>query len=254
MVLKQDAERLKREKARTGDAMQEIADLLGLPGVVRAEAYDISNTAGFESVGGMVVYENGVPKPSDYRKFKIRTITGPDDYGSMKEVLTRRFSHGLEERQTGNGTGFIRFPDLIMMDGGKGQVHAAEEVLESLGLDIPVCGMVKDDRHRTRGLYYKDMEIPISRTSEGFYLITRMQDEVHRFAITFHRGLRSKEQIHSILDDIPNIGETRRKALRKAYFGLEEIRAASVEDLYKIPGMNRRAAQRVYNLIHKEKE
>lgn len=252
MVLKQDGERLAREKARTGGAMQEIADLLGLSQVTRAEAYDISNTAGFESVGGMVVYENGVPKPSDYRKFRIKTIDGPDDYGSMKEVLTRRFSHGLEERQTGNGSSFVRFPDLIMMDGGKGQVHAAEEVLQGLGLDIPVCGMVKDDRHRTRGLYFRDMEIPISRTSEGFYLITRMQDEVHRFAITYHRGLRSKEQIHSILDDIPNIGETRRKALRKAYTGLEELKAATVEELYLIPGMNRRAAQSVYDFFHKE--
>ena len=201
----------------------------------RVEAYDISNTSGFESVGSMIVYEKGKPKRSDYRKFKLRTVTGPDDYASMYEVLTRRFTHGMKERQEledremDNEYGsFTRFPDLIMMDGGKGQVNVALKVLEELGLHIPVCGMVKDDNHRTRGLYFHNQEIPIDRHSEGFKLITRIQDEAHRFAIEFHRSLRGKEQVHSVLDDIPGIGAVRRKALMKRFLSLDAIRRRTV--------------------------
>ena len=221
------------------------------------EAYDISNISGFASVGSMVVYEKGKPKRSDYRKFKLRTVAGPDDYASMHEVLTRRFSHGmreqeeLKERHLENDYGsFTRFPDLIMMDGGKGQVNTALKVLDELGLKIPVCGMVKDDNHRTRGLYYHNREIPIDRHSEGFQLITRVQDEAHRFAIEYHRSLRSKEQVHSVLDDIPGIGAARRKALMRAFQSLEEIRQADVGTLAGISSMNERAAQAVYEFFH----
>lgn len=221
------------------------------------EAYDISNISGFESVGSMVVYEKGKPKRSDYRKFKLRTVTGPDDYGSMYEVLTRRFSHGmreqeeLKEQKMENAYGsFTRFPDLIMMDGGKGQVNVALRVLGELGLHIPVCGMVKDDNHRTRGLYYHNQEIPIDRHGEGFQLITRIQDEAHRFAIEYHRSLRSKEQVHSVLDDIPGIGAKRRKALMKSFQSLDDIRAADVETLAALPTMNQQSAQSVYDFFH----
>ena len=217
------------------------------------EAYDISNISGFESVGSMVVYEKCRPKRSDYRKFKIKSVHGPDDYASMQEVLTRRFRRGIEEqkdKEEDEFSGFSQFPDLILMDGGKGQVHVAEQVLADLGLTIPVCGMVKDDNHRTRGLYYQDHEIPISHTSEGFKLITRIQDEVHRFAIEYHRLLRSKGQVHSILDDIEGIGPTRRKALMKYFKSIEEIRAASEEELGKVPSMNRQSAQKVYQFFH----
>ncbi len=222
------------------------------------EAYDISNISGFESVGSMIVYEKGKPKRSDYRKFKLRTVTGPDDYGSMYEVLTRRFSHGmkeqeeLKERDLDQQYGsFTRFPDLIMMDGGKGQVNVALRVLEELGLQIPVCGMVKDDNHRTRGLYYHNQEIPIDRRSEGFKLITRIQDEAHRFAIEFHRSLRSKEQVHSVLDDIPGIGAVRRKALMKKFLSLDAIRSADVQTLAELPSMNEQAAKAVYEFFHR---
>ena len=239
MVLTKDKERLKREEGRTIGAVKEIAALLGLDGIVRMEAYDISNTNGFESVGSMVVYERGRPKRNDYRKFRIKGIKGADDYGSMREVLTRRFTHGLRERQENAELGkFTAFPDLIMMDGGKGQVNVALQVLDELHLDIPVCGMVKDDHHRTRGLYYQNEEIPINRSSEAFRLITRIQDEAHRFAIEYHRQLRSKGQVHSILDDIEGIGPARRKALMREYLSLDEIKKASVEELAKIPSMN----------------
>lgn len=251
MVLAKDKERLKREEGRTIGAVKEIAVLLGLGEIVRMEAYDISNTNGFESVGSMVVYERGRPKRNDYRKFRIKGIKGADDYGSMREVLTRRFTHGLRERQENAELGkFTAFPDLIMMDGGKGQVNVALQVLDELHLDIPVCGMVKDDHHRTRGLYYQNEEIPINRSSEAFRLITRIQDEAHRFAIEYHRQLRSKGQVHSILDDIEGIGPARRKALMREYLSLDEIKKASVEELAKIPSMNEKAAESVYKFFH----
>ena len=238
-----------------------MASWLGLSGVRRMEAFDISNISGYESVGSMVVYEDGKPKRSDYRKFRIKTVIGPNDYASMREVLMRRFTHGLEElsqlkergveKQFGS---FTRFPDLLMMDGGRGQVNIAEEVLSELGLSIPVCGMVKDDNHRTRGLYYQNVEIPIDRHSEGFRLITRIQDEAHRFAIEYHRSLRSKSQVRSILDDIPGIGDTRRKALMKHFQSIEAVQAASEEELAQVPGMNRAAAESVYRFFRKKKE
>ena len=257
LVLSQDKERIKREEGRTIGAVKEIERLLGMKGLNRMEAYDISNFNGFETVGSMIVYEKGRPKRSDYRKFKLRTVIGPDDYGSMYEVLTRRFTHGMQEQEeikesekeeeTGS---FNRFPDIIMMDGGKGQVNVCIQVLGELGLNIPVCGMVKDDNHRTRGLYYNNEEIPIDRHSEGFKLITRIQDEAHRFAIEYHRSLRSKAQVHSVLDDIEGIGETRRKALMRRYQSLDKIREASIEDLALTESMNERAAKQVYEFFH----
>ena len=251
LVLTKDKERLKREEGRTIGAVKEIASLLGLHEITRMEAYDISNTNGFESVGSMVVYERGRPKRNDYRKFKIKGIKGADDYGSMREVLTRRFTHGLKERRENKELGkFTVFPDLILMDGGKGQVNVALQVLDELHLNIPVCGMVKDDYHRTRGLYYHNEEIPIDKSSEAFRLITRIQDEAHRFAIEYHRQLRSKGQVHSILDDIDGIGPARRKALMRSYSSLDAIREASVEELAKIPSMNEKAAESVYNFFH----
>lgn len=251
LVLNTDKERLKREEGRTIGAVKEIEKLLGLSGIVRMEAYDISNTSGFASVGSMVVYEKGKPKRNDYRKFKIKSVQGPDDYASMEEVLTRRFRHGLEELENKEETGsFTAFPDLILMDGGRGQVNVALEVLEKLNLQIPVCGMVKDDSHRTRGLYFNNVEIPIDRHSEGFKLITRIQDEAHRFAIEFHRKLRSQGQVHSILDEISGIGPTRRKALMKHYTSIEEIKNASVEELKTLPSMNEKSAKEVYRFFH----
>lgn len=251
LVLTKDKERLKREEGRTIGAVKEIEKLLDLQDIYRMEAYDISNTNGFESVGSMVVYDRGKPKRNDYRKFKIKGIKGADDYGSMREVLTRRFTHGLREREESKELGgFTAFPDLILMDGGKGQVNVALEVLDSLNLNIPVCGMVKDDRHRTRGLYYQNREIEIDRSSEAFRLVTRIQDEAHRFAIEYHKRLRGKGQVHSILDDIEGIGDTRRKALMRKFSGLDEIRAATVEELEAIPSMNEKAAQSVYNFFH----
>jgi len=254
MVLEQDKEKIKREELRTFGAIRQIEEWIGITGVKRIEAFDISNTSGMESVGSMVVYEDGKPKRSDYRKFKIKTVIGPDDYASMEEVLRRRFEHGLEEiRKEPDGFGsFVRFPDLIMMDGGRGQVNVALKVLKELGLVIPVCGMVKDENHHTRGLYYQNKEIPIERNSEGFRLITRIQDEAHRFAIEYHRSLRSKDQVHSILDDIEGIGATRRRALMKYFKGLDEIRKADIKTLKEVPSMNERAAKQVYQFFHKE--
>ena len=246
ILLRQDKERLKKEIAKTTGATKEIASWLSMAPPVRIEAYDISNISGYQSVGSMVVYENGRPKKADYRKFRIKTVEGPNDYASMEEVLTRRFERGLQE-----DSGFDRMPDLIMMDGGKGQVNICNEVLEKLGLNIPVCGMVKDDKHRTRGLFYQNIEIPIDRNSEGFHLITRIQDEAHRFAIEYHRLLRSKEQVHSVLDDIPGIGSTRRRALMKYFPGIEEIRNATVEELKQVPSMNEKAAESVYLFFNK---
>ena len=257
LVLSQDKEKIKREELRTIGAMNQIGQWLGLSGVRRIEAFDISNISGFESVGSMVVYEDGRPKRNDYRKFRIKTVQGPNDYASMEEVLTRRFEHGMEEKKELSGGedeklgSFTRFPDLIMMDGGRGQVNVALRVLEKLGLSsIAVCGMVKDDRHRTRGLYYQNVEIPIDRHSEGFKLITRIQDEAHRFAIEYHRSLRSKTQVRSVLDDIEGIGPARRKALMRRFKTLEAGRDASVEELSETEGMNRRAAESVYGFFH----
>lgn len=257
LVLSQDKEKIKREELRTVGAMNEVGSLLGLTGVKRIEAFDISNISGFESVGSMIVYENGRPKRNDYRKFKIKWVKGANDYASMNEVLTRRFSHGLQEAESLREKGveeelgsFTRFPDLIMMDGGKGQVNIALEVMEQLGLAIPVCGMVKDDNHRTRGLYYNNVEIPIDRHSEGFKLITRIQDEAHRFAIEYHRSLRSKGQVKSILDDIPGIGPGRRKALMRRFKGLEAVKEATLEELEATEGMNSRSAKSVYDFFH----
>lgn len=257
IVLRQDRERIKREEGRTIGAVHEIERLLGVERAMRMEAYDISNISGFESVGSMIVYEKGKPKRSDYRKFKIRSVQGPDDYASMEEVLTRRFLHGKQEQQElaqkgmGNEMGsFSRFPDLIMMDGGKGQVNVALKVLDALQLSIPVCGMVKDDFHRTRGIYFNNVELPIDQHSEAFRLVTRIQDEAHRFAIEYHRSLRSKQQVHSLLDDIAGIGPTRRKALLRTFKSLEAIRDASLEELTNAPSMNARSAQQVYDYFH----
>lgn len=245
MVLIQDGEKIKREQQRTVGAMEEIAGWINLSGVRRVEAYDISNTSGVESVGSMVVFQDGKPARNDYRKFKIKTVKGPDDYKSMKEVLTRRFKRALE-----SSAGFDIYPDLIMMDGGKGQVNIALEVLGELGLFIPVCGMVKDDNHNTRGLYYNNVEIPIDKRSEGFKLITRIQDEAHRFAIEYHRSLRSKAQVSSVLDGIDGVGPARRKALMKHFMEIEKIRHASVEELMEAPGINRGVAENIYNYFH----
>ncbi len=262
LVLSQDREKLKREEGRTIGAVKEISDLLQLPltGTARMEAYDISNINGFENVGSMVVYEKGKPKRSDYRKFKIKSVSGPDDYACMREVLTRRFRHGmeesreLEEQEMDQEYGsFTKFPDLILMDGGRGQVNIALSVLEELGIDIPVCGMVKDDNHRTGGLYYHNIELPIDTHSEGFKLITRIQDEAHRFAIEYHRSLRSKTQVRSVLDDIPGVGPARRKALMRHFKSLEEIRQATVEDLMEIPEMNERTAQEIVAFFASQK-
>lgn len=259
LVLSQDREKMKREEGRTIGALKEIEKLLGLEGLNRVEAFDISNINGFETVGSMIVYEKGKPKRSDYRKFKLRSVTGPDDYASMYEVLTRRFTHGmkeqeeLEDKELSKEYGsFTRFPDLIMMDGGRGQVNIALKVLEELKLNIPVSGMVKDDNHRTRGLYYNNVEIPIDRSSEGFKLITRIQDEAHRFAIEYHRSLRSKEQVHSVLDDIPGIGPARRKALMRRFQSLDAIKEASPEELAGTESMNEQSAQAVYEFFHKQ--
>ncbi len=261
LVLSQDKEKIRREELRTIGAMNQVAQWLGLNQVRRVEAFDISNTSGYESVGSMVVYEDGKPKRNDYRKFRIRTVIGANDYASMREVLLRRFSHGLEEKARLKETGadenlgsFTRFPDLLMMDGGRGQVNIALEVLKELRLDIPVCGMVKDDNHRTRGLYYENVEIPIDHHSEGFRLITRIQDEAHRFAIEYHRSLRGKDQVKSLLDDIPGIGDTRRKALMRHFKSMEAISSAGVEELSKVPGMNRQAAENVYGFFRQKEE
>ena len=261
-VLQKDSERIARQEKKTKGALKELADCLGLKQLYRIEAFDISNINGFQNVASMVVFEGGKPKKADYRKFKIKTVAGPDDYASMKEVLTRRFEHGKKELEVLKETypqesledrkemgSFTRFPDLILMDGGKGQVNVAVEVLKEQGLSIPVCGMVKDDNHRTRGLYYNDIEIPMNNKMEGFHLITRIQDETHRFAIEYHRLLRGKEQTHSVLDEISGIGPTRRKVLMKQYGSLEELKKASIEELAKLPYMNEKVAQAVYDFF-----
>ena len=258
-VLIQDRERLKREEGRTIGAVKEIADLLGLEHIERMEAFDISNINGFENVGSMIVFEKGKPKNSDYRKFRIKTVSGPDDYACMREVLTRRFTHGMEEREElevkelGNEYGsFTKFPDLLMMDGGRGQVNIALSVLEELHIDIPVCGMVKDDNHHTRGLYFNNVELPIDTHSEGFKLITRIQDEAHRFAIEYHRSLRSKSQVKSVLDNIPGVGPARRKALMRHFKSIDDIKVATVEELAEIPELNRKAAEEIHTFFRKK--
>ncbi len=259
LVLSQDRERIRREEGRTIGAAREIAALLGLTGIGRMEAFDISNISGFANVGSMVVFEKGKAKRSDYRKFRIKSVSGPDDYACMREVLERRFLHGMEEREERKEKSldqelgsFTRFPDLLLMDGGRGQVNIALEVLRDLGLDIPVCGMVKDDSHRTRGLYYNNEEIHIDHRSEGFKLITRIQDEAHRFAIEYHRSLRSKSQVKSVLDDIPGVGPARRKALMRHFGSLDEIRQADIDQLCEIPEINRRCGQEIYNFFHEK--
>lgn len=260
MVLRQDLEKIKREEARTTGAAQEIADLIGIEKAERIEAYDISNISGVNSVASMVVFENGKAKRSDYRKFRLRTVQGPDDYKSMEETLTRRFLHGQEEQRKIREEGleeelgsFNRFPDLIMMDGGRGQVNVALRVLDAMNINIPVCGMVKDDNHRTRGLYYQNREIMFPPKNEAFDLITRIQDEAHRFAIEYHKLLRSKTQVKSVLDDIPGVGPARRKALLTHFKTIEAIRQAEPEELQTAPGMNRPAAEAVYRKFHENK-
>lgn len=258
LTLGQFGDKLKREQQRTIGAMAEISQLLGFHhDIKRIESYDISNIQGFEPVGSMVVFEGGKAQKSEYRKFKIKTVSGANDYASMIEVLTRRFQHALLERKELEKKGlqfsegrFTKLPDLIMMDGGKIQVHAAETVLSNLGLQIPVCGMVKDDHHRTRGLIYQENEIEMDTHSEGFRLATRIQDEVHRFAIEYHRKLREKESIHSQLDDIEGIGSKRRKALLRAFGDIMAIKRATEEELCQVDGMDRRAARAVYLFFH----
>ncbi len=261
LILSKDKEKIRREEGRTIGAVREIAALLHLEHISRMEAFDISNISGFENVGSMVVYEKGKPKRSDYRKFKIRTVSGPDDYACMKEVLTRRFVHGMEEREELSAKkmdaeygSFTKFPDLLLMDGGKGQVNIALEVLKELQIDIPVCGMVKDDNHRTRGLYFHNEEIPIDKHSEGFKLITRIQDEAHRFAIEYHRSLRSKTQVKSVLEDIPGVGEARRKALMRRFKSMEEMKAATTEQFAEIPEIPGNIAEGIYRFFHPEEE
>ncbi|MBQ8188915.1 MAG: excinuclease ABC subunit UvrC [Lachnospiraceae bacterium] len=257
MVLDKDKERIKREEGRTIGAVKEIADAIGIAHAERIEAFDISNISGFQNVGSMVVYEKGKPRRSDYRKFRIKSVDGPDDYACMREVLTRRFLHGLEEKQQYREKkmdetfgSFTKFPDLLLMDGGRGQVNIAKEVLQSLGIDIPVCGMVKDDHHRTRGLYFNNVEIPIDSHSEGFKLITRIQDEAHRFAIEYHRSLRRNENIHSVLDDIKGVGPARRKALMRHFKSLEDIKNADVDELKKVPEISESQAEEIYRFFH----
>lgn len=257
LVLSQDKERIRREEGRTIGAVKEISSLLGMEGISRMEAFDISNISGFANVGSMVVFEGGKPKRSDYRKFKIKTVSGPDDYACMREVLTRRFMHGMEEKreladkdfekELGS---FTKFPDLLLMDGGKGQVNIALQVLEELGLSIPVCGMVKDDNHNTRGLYFQNEEIQIDRTGEGFKLITRIQDEAHRFAIEYHRALRSKAQVKSVLDEIPGVGAARRRALMRRFTSIEEIKQADVDTLASLDEIPRSVAEGIYQFFH----
>ncbi len=261
LVLSQDRERIKREEGRTIGAVKEIEEILGISPLTRMEAFDISNTSGFANVGSMVVYEKGKPKRSDYRKFRMKTVAGPDDYACMHKMCTRRFQHGLDEReeiQREKGDerfgSFTKFPDLLLMDGGRGQVNIAKQVLAELGIDIPICGMVKDDNHRTRGLYFNNLELPIDRNSEGFKLITRIQDEAHRFAITYHRSLRSKAQVHSVLDEIPGVGPSRRKALMKYFKSIEELRAADASQIEQVPGITANVAQDIYRFFRKKEE
>ncbi len=254
LVLAQDAEKIKREEAKTIGAVHQIEELLGLPNIVRMEAFDISNTSGFANVASMVVFENGKPKKSDYRKFKMKTVTGPDDYACMREALTRRFEHGLalsdKNGENSKEDSFVKFPDLLLMDGGRGQVNIAEEVLSELGIRLPVCGMVKDDHHRTRGIYFRNVELPIDTHSEGFKLITRVQDEAHRFAIEYQRSLRTKAQVHSVLDEIPGVGPSRRRALMKAFSSIEELKEADAQTIGERAEIPQNVADGIYQFLH----
>ena len=254
IVFRQDMDKLTREANRTVMAAKEISDWIGLSDVERMESYDISNISGFLNVGSMVVCENGHLKKNDYRKFRIKSVKGPDDYSCMREMLTRRFTHTIEEIEEKGESDFGRLPDLILMDGGKGQVNIAKEVLEELNLSIPVCGMVKDDHHRTRGLYFNNQEIPIDTHSEGFKLLTRIQDETHRFAITYHKSLRGKAQVHSVLDDIKGVGPQRRKVLMSHFKSIEEISNATAEELSALPTITPNVAEDIYNFFHKKQE
>ncbi|MCR4686718.1 MAG: excinuclease ABC subunit UvrC [Lachnospiraceae bacterium] len=238
LILDRDSEKIKLQEARSVGAAKEIGDLLGLPIVSRMEAYDISNISGFANVGSMVVFVDGKPKKSDYRKFRIKSVAGPNDYACMEEVLTRRFENHAEI-----------LPDLILMDGGRGQVNICLKVLEKLGIDVPVCGMVKDDKHRTRGVFYNNVELPIDTSSNGFKLVTRIQDEAHRFAIEYHRLLRTKAQVHSVLDDIPGVGPSRRRLLMKEFSSIDELKEASVERLCQIDGIPKNAAEAIYEFF-----
>ena len=257
LVISRDKEKIKREEAMTKGAVHEIEDLLGLANIDRMEAFDISNISGFENVASMVVFEGGKPKKSDYRKFKIKTVAGPDDYACMREALMRRFTH--EERHKADNPekensnyGFSKLPDLLLMDGGRGQVNIALDVLKELNIKVPVCGMVKDDNHHTRGIYFNNVEMPIDTRSEGFKLITRVQDEAHRFAIEYHRSLRTKSQVHSVLDDIPGIGEKRRIALMKAFSSIDELKNSSVEELAERGNLPKNIAEGIYDYFHKK--
>ena len=250
IIMENSKERIKREEGRTIGAAKEIAGWLGLTDVNRMESYDISHISGFDSVGSMVVFEKGKAKKSDYRKFRLSVGIGNNDYESMKEVLTRRFTHEAKSEYDS----FSRYPDLILMDGGRGQVHICLEVLHNLGINIPVAGMVKDDKHRTRGIYFEDKEIPIDTHSEGFKLATRIQDEVHRFAIEYHRSLRSVSQVHSVLDEIPGIGPARRKALMRHFGDIEKIKAAGIDELCAVDGMNTKAAVAVRDYFREKQD
>lgn len=240
LVLEQDMERIKRQEKRTIGATKEIAEILGIESASRMEAFDISNISGTLSVASMVVFENGKPKKNAYRKFRLKTVTGPDDYASMKEVLSRRFT---DEK-------LDVLPDVIMMDGGKGQVNVALMVLDSLGLEIPVCGMVKDDNHRTRALYYNNEEVEFPKGSEAILMVTALQDEAHRFAIEYHKQLRRTNQVRSILDEIPGVGPTRRKALLKYFKDVDNIRGATVEELTAVPEISKSTAEYIYRFFH----
>ncbi len=239
-VLERDMERIKREEKRTVGACNEIAAILGIEKADRMEAFDISNISGCLSVASMVVFDKGKPKKNAYRKFRLNTVTGPDDYASMKEVLSRRFTDDKLDI----------LPDVVMMDGGKGQVNIALAVLDSLGIDIPVCGMVKDDKHRTRGLYYNNKELEFSKGSEAILMVTALQDEAHRFAIEYHKQLRRQNQVHSILDEIPGVGPARRKALLKAFKDVEKIKEASIEELVALPEISPSTARYIYEFFH----
>ena len=253
LVLSKDKERMRREEGRTIGAVKEIEALLGISQIRRMEAYDISNTNGFESVGSMVVYERGKPKRNDYRKFKIKGIQGADDYGSMREVLTRRFTHGLKEREENGELGkFTVFPDLILMDGGKGQVSSVQNVLDQNNLQIPLWGMFKDDKHRTKGLVNKSQEIVLDRTTNLYRFVASIQEEVHNYAITYHRSLRKKSLTKSVLDDIPGIGEKRKKNLLSHFKNIESIKAATFEQLLEVESINKTAAENIYNYFKSE--
>lgn len=243
-----------REHQRTTGALEEIKKALEIDfDLTRIESYDISNTQGFQSVASMVVFENGMPKRSDYRKFKIKTVIGANDYASMAEVISRRFTRYINETTdpTVKKAGFDRLPSMIFLDGGKGQISAVKEVLDDMGIVVPVCGMVKDDHHRTRALLYKGKERALDSHSEGFKLITRIQDEVHRFAIDYHRQLRNQKQVHSILEDIKGIGSVRRKALMAHFKDISKIKDADVEELKSVEGMDRKSAEAVYNFFRR---